>query len=148
MTPSQIYGDAPTAATVSSPPPPQPSSLERTSAETKTKPGVIRPAIAVPRLRVDDYAGEYQCNPFNRHPLDAPAARSPAPASHSARTPRQDEARLGVTASEEDGPPTSTLFIMESEDLRPRSVKPAAWHGASTTFSCAKVLPDVSETRI
>ncbi|KAK0133679.1 hypothetical protein N1851_030814 [Merluccius polli] len=36
----------------------------------------------------------------------------------------------------------SALFIMESDDGRPHSVKPASWQGA------AEVFPEVSETRI
>ncbi|CAL8257360.1 unnamed protein product [Lota lota] len=133
---------------------PPPSSLERMPAETQTKPGVIRPMIAIPRLQVEDYGGN-QCNPFARYLVDTPAARSSTSELMTLRN--KEDGSLGSksqTVNEggclEDARMTSAsaLLIMESEGRSPHPVKPASWQGASTTFSCAEVLPEDSVTRI
>ncbi|XP_059929048.1 muscular LMNA-interacting protein isoform X2 [Gadus macrocephalus] len=135
---------------------PTPLSLERIPAETQTKPGVIRPMIAIPRPRVEGRAGANRCNPFARYLVDTPAA----PSSAVGRTICQSQAEDGGLGSR--SPPrseggsledvgtksTSALFILESEELRPPPVKPASWQGASTTFSRAEVLPEAFDTRI
>ncbi|CAL8284916.1 unnamed protein product [Arctogadus glacialis] len=135
---------------------PTPSSLERIPAETQTKPGVIRPMIAIPRLQVEDRAGANRCNPFARYLVDTPAAPSSASENTTLRW-NQEDAGLGSRSpprseggSLEDvgTKSTSALFILESEELRPPPVKPASWQGASTTFSRAEVLPEVFDTRI
>ncbi|CAL8359897.1 unnamed protein product [Boreogadus saida] len=143
---------------------PTPSSLERIPAETQTKPGVIRPMIAVPRLRVEEggRAGANRCNPFARYLVDTPAAPSSASENTTLGGWNQEDGGLGSRSpprsdggSLEDvggtkSTSSSALFILESEELRrpPPPVKPASWQGASTTFSRAEVLPEVFDTRI
>ncbi|XP_056465830.1 muscular LMNA-interacting protein [Gadus chalcogrammus] len=135
---------------------PTPLSLERIPAETQTKPGVIRPMIAIPRLQVEDRAGANRCNPFARYLVDTPAAPSSVSEMTTLRWNQEDGGLGSRSPPRSEGgsledvgtKSTSALFILESEELRPPPVKPASWQGASTTFSRAEVLPEVFDTRI
>ncbi|XP_071768911.2 muscular LMNA-interacting protein [Centroberyx gerrardi] len=148
------------------------ASVERKLMDTKkTKPGVIRPMTAIPRLTVEDEE-EYHPNPF-RHYIVEQSLTDNKKSSHPIVTIHENEALIskevenlslveagedantsskGQTFSNEKNPEsafsTSDLLIIKSEDQIAHTVKDGSWQDASTSFSPTEVLMEAFETHI